>query len=128
MPEEANLAKTSKELGVAEVVGVVQDHWAHLVEKTIILIAGMMMMIVCASKAAYQNGGDDSLRNLDRWWDCPARDNLVGEHPKDEAKADKDDAIGNKLSPSFHPLVVPQEHPLDRELMRKYSLNCLPSR
>ena len=44
MPEEANLAKASKELGVAEVVGVVQDHWAHLVEKTIILIAGMMMM------------------------------------------------------------------------------------
>ena len=35
MPEEANLAKASKELGVAEVVGVVQDHWAHLVKKTI---------------------------------------------------------------------------------------------
>ena len=30
MPEEANLAKASEELGVAEVVGVVQDHWAHL--------------------------------------------------------------------------------------------------
>ena len=35
MPEEANLAKASKELGVAEVVGVVQDHWARLVKKTI---------------------------------------------------------------------------------------------
>ena len=33
MPEEANLATASKKLGVAEVVGVVQDHWAHLVEK-----------------------------------------------------------------------------------------------
>lgn len=38
MPEEANLAKASKELGVAEVVGVVQDHWAHLVKKTIMLM------------------------------------------------------------------------------------------
>ena len=39
MPEKANLATASKELGVAEVVGVVQDHWAHLVEKAIMLIA-----------------------------------------------------------------------------------------
>ena len=28
--EEADLAKPSKELGLAEVVGVVQDHWANL--------------------------------------------------------------------------------------------------
>ena len=41
MPEEANLAKASKELGVAEVVGVVQDHWAYLVKKTI------MFMVMC---------------------------------------------------------------------------------
>ena len=78
-------------------------------------------------KSAHQNVCDDSSRNGD-WCRCPYRANQVREHPKDEAKADKDDAIGNKLSPSFHPLVVPQEHPLDRELMRKYSLNCLPSR
>ena len=79
-------------------------------------------MIGCVSKDAYQNGCDDSLRNLDWWRHCPARDNLVGEHPKDEAKADKDDAIGNKLSPSFHPLVVSQEHPLDKRLFRNIHL------
>ena len=39
MPEEANLATASKELGVAEVVGVVQDHWVHLVKEAIMLIA-----------------------------------------------------------------------------------------
>ena len=81
-----------------------------------------MTMKVCVRKDAYQNGGDDSLRNLDWWRHCPAKDNLVGEHPKDEAKADKDDAIGNKLSPSFHPLVVSQEHPLDKRLFRNIHL------
>ena len=108
MPEEANLAKASKELGVAEVVGVVQDHWAHLVKKTI------MFMV---RKFAHQNVRDDSLRKRE-WWGCPSRDNQVRDHPKNEAKADKDDAVGNKLSPSFHPLVVSQEHPLDKILFQ----------
>ena len=52
---------------------------------------------------------------------CPYRANQVREHPKDEAKADKDDAIGNKLSPSFHPLVVSEEHPLGRSDFRAFT-------
>ena len=39
MPEKENLATASKELGVAKVVGIVQDHWVHLVKKAIMLIA-----------------------------------------------------------------------------------------
>ena len=39
MPEKANLATASKELGVAKVVGIVQDHWVHLVKEAIMLIA-----------------------------------------------------------------------------------------
>ena len=43
MPEEANFAAASKELGVAEVVRVVKNHWAHLVKKAIVLISASDM-------------------------------------------------------------------------------------
>ena len=48
------------------------------------------------------------------------RGNQVREQPKEEAKADKDDARGNKLSPRFHPLVVSKEHPLGRNYFRAF--------
>ena len=62
MPEEANLAKASKELGVAEVVGVVQDHWAHLVKKTIMLM--VMSEKICPPECLRRPSGESGLMTV----------------------------------------------------------------
>ena len=68
LPEEADLAKSSKELWVAKVVGVVEDNRGHLYRKS--------ECNAWRKKIGHQNGQQGILRDLNLRR-CVPVDNLV---------------------------------------------------
>ena len=68
LPEEADLAKSSKELWVAKVVGVVEDNRGHL--------HGQSECNEWGEKIGHQNGQQGILRDLNLRRSVPV-DNLV---------------------------------------------------
>ena len=126
MPEKENLATASKELGVAKVVGIVQDHWVHLVKKAIMLIAASW---------------DDESEHL--WeklpvtrspmplWVIAQRVQWEGirfeSSPKRKPRQAKMTQEGTNWDQVFIHLLSRKNIPL-AEMISEHLLNCLPSR
>ena len=118
MPEEANLAKASKELGLAEVVGVVQDHWANLGR---MLMARVMMRKVTRMEEMTFAGS---------WVDAAASPGTIWSErtPRMKPRLQKMAAEGTNRLQGFIHLLSLKNIPLDRDDVKVVKLNCLPSR
>ena len=116
--EEANLAKPSKELGFAEVVGVVQDHWANLDR---MLMARVMMRKVTRMEEMTFAGS---------WVDAAASPGTIWSErtPRMKPRLQKMAAEGTNRLQGFIHLLSLKNIPLDRDDVKVLKLNCLPSR
>ena len=119
MPEEANLAKASKKLGVAEVVGVVQDHWANLDR---MLMARVMMRRKVTRMEEMTFAGS--------WVDAAASPGTIWSErtPRMKPRLQKMAAEGTNWLQGFIHLLSLKNIPLDRDDVKVLKLNCLPSR
>ena len=116
--EEANLAKPPKELGFAEVVGVVQDHWANLDR---MLMARVMMRKVTRMEEMTFAGS---------WVDAAASPGTIWSErtPRMKPRLQKMAAEGTNRLQGFIHLLSLKNIPLDRDDVKVVKLNCLPSR
>ena len=116
--EEANLAKPPKELGFAEVVGVVQDHWANLDR---MLMARVMMRKVTRMEEMTFAGS---------WVDAAASPGTIWSErtPRMKPRLQKMAAEGTNWLQGFIHLLSLKNIPLDRDDVKVLKLNCLPSR
>ena len=117
--EEANLAKPPKELGFAEVVGVVQDHWANLDR---MLMARVMMMRKVTRMEEMTFAGS--------WVDAAASPGTIWSErtPRMKPRLQKMAAEGTNWLQGFIHLLSLKNIPLDRDDVKVLKLNCLPSR
>ena len=117
--EEANLAKPPKELGFAEVVGVVQDHWANLDR---MLMARVMMMRKVTRMEEMTFAGS--------WVDAAASPGTIWSErtPRMKPRLQKMAAEGTNRLQGFIHLLSLKNIPLDRDDVKVLKLNCLPSR